>query len=386
MLALVEPIAPSPPAPKRPSPASESRIPELDGFRAIAALAVLVTHALFAFGRFEGALDGIPGPIITILSKGWLGVDLFFVLSGLLISGILIDSREKPHYFRNFYLRRVLRIMPLYFVTLAVSWYFYGSTYSGFFLFTMFFMANYASAFGVPLPHGPGVYWSLAVEEHFYLIWPLGARFLSRHALAFSALAIWVGTPLLRGWAAATHWATTDQIYEFSQFRFDGLALGALLAIWWRSPLQTRQRSLQLAAGMLAFAVVMTVVGLPFGILGTKTVASTALRYSQVQLLFGSAILTALTLRGSALTAVLRSGFLRVTSDYSYCIYMVHLSLGDAYMWLLKQTGVDMLAKFGPRLALGIQVVAIIGGTYLLAAISKRFLEDPFLRLKHRFA
>lgn len=345
-----------------------------------------MTHALFAFGRIEGALDGVPGAIITILSKGWLGVDLFFVLSGLLISGILIDSREKPHYFRNFYLRRVLRIMPLYFVTLAVCWYFYGASYSGFFLFTVFFMANFASAFGVALPHGPGVYWSLAVEEHFYLIWPLGARFLSRNALGVSALAIWLGSPVLRGLAAANNWVTTDQIYEFSCFRFDGLALGALLAIWWRSAAQTRQRSLQLAAGMVALSVVMTVVGLPFGILGTKTVASTALRYSQVQLIFGAAILAALTLRGSAVTAVLRSGFLRLTSDYSYCIYMVHLSLGDAYVTLLKKAGVDTVAQFGPRLALAMQVVAIIGSTYLLAALSKRFLEDPFLRLKHRFA
>ncbi len=386
MLALVEPIAVSPPVPARPSHASESRIPELDGFRAIAALAVLVTHALFAYGSIEGALDGVPGFIRAVLGKGWLGVDLFFVLSGLLISGILIDSRLKPHYFRNFYLRRVLRIMPLYFVTLVVSWYFYGATYSSFFLVTLFFMANFASAFGAAVPHGPGVYWSLAVEEHFYLIWPLGARFLSRNALAVSALAIWVGTPILRGLAAANQWVKIDQIYEFSQFRFDGLALGALLAIWWRSAAQTRQRSLQLAAAMVALSLLITALGVPYGILGTKTVAAVALRYSQVQLVFGAAILAALTLRGSAVTAVLRSGFLRITSDYSYCIYMVHLSLGDAYVTLLKRAGIDTVAQFGPRMALAMQVAVIIGSAYLVAALSKRFLEDPFLRLKHRYA
>jgi peptidoglycan/LPS O-acetylase OafA/YrhL len=103
---------------------AEHRVPELDGVRAIAVWMVLLTHILAGFPNAPGALDFIPDPVRQVLTHGWLGVDLFFLLSGFLITGILMDSKERPNYFRNFYMRRVLRIMPLYF-SCSLVWSFF---------------------------------------------------------------------------------------------------------------------------------------------------------------------------------------------------------------------------------------------------------------------
>ena len=360
------------------------RIPELDGFRAIAVWMVLLAHLTGGWPLPNGALDGLPAPLLFIISKGWLGVDLFFVLSGLLITGILLDSKKKPLYFRTFYGRRFLRIIPLYFVVIAVCFAAYRQP-TGYFLLSFCFLANFASAFGVGTPHGPGVFWSLAVEEHFYLAWPIMVRFLSRRHLTVVCLVIFCGSAVLRGVAVAHGMDPEMDIYPRSWFRFDGLALGALLAVFVRSPSSSRGTSLRLAGLMLLLSLLIVAAGAPFGVLGTRTVGSTALRYTHMQLLFGSGILTALALSGSRLTAFLRMPFMRVSSDLSYCIYLIHLSIGDGYHWLLRALKIDVAALFGPQGALLAQFLTVLGMTFGLAFLSKKYLEDPCLRLKRYF-
>jgi peptidoglycan/LPS O-acetylase OafA/YrhL len=360
------------------------RIPELDGFRAIAVWMVLVFHLTWGWPLPNGALDALPAPLLFIIAKGWLGVDLFFVLSGLLITGILLDSKEKPHYFRTFYGRRFLRIIPLYFAVIAVCFAAYRQP-AGYFVLSFCFLANFASAFRVATPHGPGVFWSLAVEEHFYLAWPLMVRFLSRRRLAVVCLVIFCGSAVLRGVAVAHGMDPEIEVYPRSWFRFDGLALGALLAIFVRSRYCSRRTSLGMAGLMLFLSLLIVAAGAPFGVLGTKTVASTAVRYTHMQLLFGSGILTALTLSGSRLTAFLRMPFMRVSSDLSYCIYLIHLSVGDGYHWLLSALKIDVAAAFGPRGAWLAQFIMVLGVTFGLAFLSKKYLEDPCLRLKRYF-
>jgi peptidoglycan/LPS O-acetylase OafA/YrhL len=361
------------------------RVPELDGFRAIAVWMVLLSHLFGGWPLPTGALDGFPKPLLFIISKGWLGVDLFFVLSGLLITGILLDSQTKPAYFRNFYGRRFLRIIPLYFTVIVVCFAAYRSP-AAYFLLSFCFLANFAGAWGVGTPHGPGVFWSLAVEEHFYLLWPMVVRFLSRRRLTVICLLIFFGSAVLRGVAVAHGMDPEAQIYPRSCFRFDGLALGALLALWIRSPYCSLSRSLRLAGLMLLLSLLIVGVGAPFGVLGTKTVASTAVRYTHMQLMFGSGILASLALSGSRLTAVLRLPFLRVSSDLSYCIYLIHLSVGDGYYRLLGTFNIDVAARLGARGAWLSQFVTVIVVTFALAFLSKRFLEDPCLRLKRYFS
>ena len=345
---------------------------------------VLCAHLLAGWTLPAGATRGIPGPILWVVSRGWLGVDLFFVLSGFLITGILLDSRERPKFFRNFYGRRVLRIFPLYMTVIAVTWAAYRHP-AAYFVISIFFLANFATVFGIGTPHGPGVFWSLAVEEHFYLAWPLLVRVLTRKNLTILSVAIFVATPFLRGIAVARGLDPELIVYPLSVFRFDGLALGALLAIWIRSPLVSVRNSLRVAGLMLALSLVILIAGFPFGILGTKTIASTALRYTHMQLFFGSAVLSSLALAGTAWTAVLRTTFMRISSDLSYCIYLIHLSVGDGYHWLLRTRGIDVTGALGPRGAFLCQIVCVTGASFALAALSKRYLEDPCLRLKRYF-
>jgi peptidoglycan/LPS O-acetylase OafA/YrhL len=328
--------------------------------------------------------DALPGPALAVLGRGWLGVDLFFVLSGLLITGILLNSSEKERFFRNFYGRRFLRIVPLYMTVIAVTFLAYRQSAS-YFLLSALFLANAASLFHVPIPHGPGVFWSLAVEEHFYLPWPCLVRFLTRKNLTVLCLAIFTLTPVIRGVAVAHGVDAGDVVYLLSIFRFDGLALGALLALWIRSPGASPRTSLPLAAGMLCLSLGIVFIGMPFGVLGTKTIGSAALRYTHMQLLFGSGILGSLALSGSPWTAWLRTGFMRVSSELSYCIYLIHLSIFDGYQWALAHCHLEPARFAGPMGALLIQLVCVLAVTFALAALSKRYLEDPRLRLKRYF-
>jgi peptidoglycan/LPS O-acetylase OafA/YrhL len=361
------------------------RLLEIDGFRAIAAWMVMLHHSIYAFPNPPSSIEPLTKPVLAVLSRGWLGVDLFFVLSGFLITGILLDTRSKPHYFRNFYVRRVLRIMPLYYVTLFVIWIFWRHP-TGYFLLSVVFLSNFEWLFGTGYAEPAGVYWSLAVEEHFYLVWPLLVRRLNRRHLTIVLLAIVAGSPVLRGVCAHLGMNPDRAIYQYTWFRLDGLALGALLAIWFRSSYQTRRRSLRLGGGLLLVAIVVTLAGAPFGLLQTKSVASLALRYTQVQQGFAAAVVTSLALQGSRWTALLRSKFALFSSDISYCTYLVHLSVGQAYLWLLRTAGVDPAAHLGGFGALLLRMLAIVGGTVTIGVLSKRFLEDPFLRMKRRFA
>jgi peptidoglycan/LPS O-acetylase OafA/YrhL len=263
---------------------THSRVPELDGFRAIAVWMVLGAHLVDGWRLPAGALRGVPAPLVFVLSRGWLGVDLFFVLSGLLITGILLDSRERPSYFRDFYARRFLRIIPLYFTVITITFLAYRSPVL-YFLLSYCFLANIAGVLRVGVPHGPGVFWSWAVEEHFYLAWPMVIRFMSRNSLIITCLVIFLASPVLRGIAAARGLDPAQEIYPLSWYRFDGLALGALLAIWLRSKACSPKKSLRLAGAMAMLSLLIVAAGAPFGVLGTRTVANIALRYTHMQLI-----------------------------------------------------------------------------------------------------
>lgn len=196
---------------------------------------VLIGHVGYGWATPAGTFAHIPPVFLQVASHGWLGVDLFFVLSGFLITGIPLDTKVRPHYFRNFYVRRVIRIIPLYAVYVGVCCLFYNG-YSSFFLLSTVFAANLAHLFGVSVPHGPGVLWSLAVEEHFYLLWPVLVFLLSRRNLTVLAILIIAVTPIARGLAVAYGMDIDAAVYSYSWFRFDGLALGGVLAVWIRSP------------------------------------------------------------------------------------------------------------------------------------------------------
>jgi len=149
--------------------------------RAIAIWMVLLLHGFFA-----PQPPSMPKLMQLVIDHGWLGVDLFFVLSGFLVTCILLDVKGKEHYFRTFYTRRFLRIMPVYFAVVLIWSCFYRGRAS-YFLLSSGFMANLAPLFHTRVPHGPGVLWSLAIEEQFYLFWPILVLVLRKRQLAVIA-------------------------------------------------------------------------------------------------------------------------------------------------------------------------------------------------------
>ena len=206
------------------------RMPELDTIRGIAVLFVLFFHG-FGFRYGVKGLAGFPKLFVAATLAGWVGVNLFFVLSGFLITGILLDTKFDADYYSRFYVRRALRILPLYYAVLAIlavltragwtnrsaSWAFLGLSF--------FYLSNVTALFGVALQYG--VLWSLAVEEHFYLLWPAAVRSLSRSRVAILGLIICVVCPCLRGYYFIRGYNTGT---GYTWLVADGLATGAVLA------------------------------------------------------------------------------------------------------------------------------------------------------------
>jgi peptidoglycan/LPS O-acetylase OafA/YrhL len=219
-----------------------ARIPRLDGVRAIAFLTIFVHHGF-----------GIP--------HLWAGVDIFFVLSGFLITSILMDGRGKKGAWGCFYERRALRILPPYGVFLLLATFFLHLHWEHKWLWYALFAMNFAEVFQAGVP-GLGILWSLAVEEQFYFFWPCVALRCSPRIVSRWAIVLIVLAPILRGMATPflhDHGA----IYYLMPFRMDLLASGALLAVLWRQTdvlVKWRRWGLALMGGGLLLLALCTLV------------------------------------------------------------------------------------------------------------------------------
>ena len=196
--------------------AGERRIGALDGVRGLAILLVFANHA------FK-------------IRLAWAGVDLFFVLSGFLITGILLGVKHlRPGaYYGRFYGRRARRILPPYLLLLAMTPFFFGAGWLHFGYMYAFLM-NFVTAFMIPHPSSLDVLWSLAVEEQFYLVWPVLVLLLSERALAWAVGALMLAAPLLR-YICSPEFPGYAPLYMLTPFRMDLLAAGAGLALVWRT-------------------------------------------------------------------------------------------------------------------------------------------------------
>jgi peptidoglycan/LPS O-acetylase OafA/YrhL len=215
-----------------------NRIPQLDGVRALAFLMIFLRHAF-----------GIP--------LFWAGVDIFFVLSGFLISSILMNSAGEPGAWSHFYKRRALRILPTYCVYLLLATYFFQLHWGWNILWYVLFAMNIPEALWPLAPDGPGVLWSLAVEEQFYFVWPFIALKLKPAVVLRCAIGIVIGAAVLRAIFTpflSSHWP----IYYLTPFRMDLIAAGAVMAVLWRNPgplyLWRRWGLVLLGGGALLFA------------------------------------------------------------------------------------------------------------------------------------
>jgi peptidoglycan/LPS O-acetylase OafA/YrhL len=343
-------------------------IPALDGLRAIAVLMVLVTH-------FWG--DPAEYPLLNRLAAaGWAGVDLFFVLSGFLITSILLASKERPHYYRNFYARRTLRIFPLYYLVLAVvliglplvstlpaqlmtdRWMYFA------------YLSNVALAIGGWQLFMIDITWSLAIEEQFYLGWPSVVRALTPRRLVIVCAILLVAAPLAR--LAAFEALGWRWIHMGTPFRLDAFAVGGLLALV--------QVSTRAAAAMFGLGGVTLLTLVLTGQFARDSFLVGTIGYSLTALTSGAALTLATTSRWLAWRPLRRIG------EVSYGMYLLHplclvaisVAVGVVKADIMKLTGWPL-----PDAVLGLLLAS--AGVYVVAAICYRVYETPFLRLKRYF-
>lgn len=353
------------------------RIRELDGLRGMAVLAVLAQH-YFSWWPQIGA------------GNGWLGVDLFFILSGFLITGILLELRNNEYYFRVFYFRRALRIFPLYFLVMAV--YLILSLASGkpgtlglwaqyvFYYTSLFLGQPHELKQNVVIPAvaaGLAVMWSLSVEEIYYIIWAPIVRFTSRNALIFILGCMIVISPLLRWYF---HTQTYPEIYTF-YCRMDGLAYGSAVALsvhhrnqkgnLWKIPDYVFDWA---TVGALTIAWAFWLITK-----GNRSHASvTTIGIVLADIAFGLTVFAAIRHAGGStwwLRAV-RAGWLRSIGMVSYGLYLVHYPLRSFAMWLVQ------LGHFSRFVGLVLEFSVGLGLSFAVAYAMWYGMESKILRLK----
>ena len=354
----------------------DGRIAPLDGLRAVAVLMVVVYHATV----FERGGGPFSAALLKAARFGWSGVDLFFVLSGFLITGILRDERGAENYFRAFYSRRFLRIFPLYYLSLAALVLLYRvppSESTWYWLYLSNVKATLDGWPAAPLSH----FWSLAVEEQYYLVWPLLVFSLSRRALLALCVAIVAIVPAMR---TAAWFAGSSEIglYTLTWFRLDALAAGSALALLVRSAPRARLRSGAWATGVASATAMGGIVVRGGGDPNWTSPLVLTVGLTLVALLFASFL--ALTVTASAdspAARLLGARGLRRIGEISYGIYVFHWPVTSA----LRGAGF-VPAALGPGpLGWVVYLAGIAAAVTGLALLSWKSLEAPCLAWKRRF-
>ena len=373
------------------------RMPALDGLRGIAILLVMFHHfQIIAPGQ------GVQAVLFHLSEFGPHGVDLFFVLSGFLITGILLDSRQHSHYFRNFYARRTLRIFPLYYLVVALSVLVlpaaiaavpaasaklarFATTASDW-PWYVFYLSNFLIAKTGEWRHPVlGVTWSLAIEEQFYLVWAVVVFFLVRRrveslALALVALSLIIRAALLYSGAS---WITA---YVITPCRFDAIGLGAFLAAAMGGP-ESAWEALGRISRWVAWLGTPLLLGLyGAGVWAYEDPATMIYGYTPVALVCSAWLRLALAPHAHpVIAASLGNGALRFFGKYSYSIYLIHLPLRAA----IRDT-IFAAAKTHSALGSGLVYQFVFYGAATaalvpLALLSWNLLESPILSLKRFF-
>lgn len=364
-----------------PKPALD-HVPALDGVRGLAVFMVFVFH----FSQGMPDLN-LPRPLeqgLRLLTLGQKGVDLFFVLSGFLITGILMRTKQSPHYLRNFYIRRVLRIFPLYFAVVFLCllwgwiWSLPGYAWSKNWWYALY-LQNVGMTFWPGAVAGPGHFWSLAVEEHFYLFWPFVVLACSRKGLAIFALALIVAAGAFRLLLLSAGY----DVFTFTLCRMDALALGALLAVCFRG--SAKWNAVSRWTRRLFWPAFLAGIPAFFIFSGTHHPVQQAVKYLVFAGFCGGLLVLALQASPNALLPRLFiNPLLRFMGKISYAMYVFHpwvcgwlgrISTRPAWSPLKGHVILSTLADFA----------LMVGATILAAWLSWVLFENPILKLKEKF-
>ncbi|MCF7732414.1 MAG: acyltransferase [Akkermansiaceae bacterium] len=372
----------------------------LDGFRGLAVLLVMWSH----FIAVSPGLDH-HGALGRLLLGGHYGVDMFFVLSGFLITGILLDAKGSPGYFRVFIMRRVLRIFPLYYMVLAAVflgpwllglaglgdplWYWHETDSPWWFWLYSSNWGQIVKGWGTPdgawlyTPPGTslGHFWSLAVEEQFYLLWPWVVVALGRRKLGWLCASFLLLAPVMAALLSDLAGNTVSG-YVSTVGRFNTLGCGALLAIAVRHP-GWLARAARPSAWLFPLSALLLLASLAFEVkVCLWKIDSLSVL---VPLCFGSGLVCALRPEGGAWSGLLSTPPMRFLGKYSYGLYVYHHLLMPVWVsylwvgWITPQLGTGPLAVAVYMLAAGAASIA-------LAMLSWALLENPCLKLKRFFS
>jgi peptidoglycan/LPS O-acetylase OafA/YrhL len=361
---------------------SAQHVPALDGIRGFAALSIFIVHYAGGSHAFMGRLRYLAEPI----NFGWAAVSLFFVLSGYLISGILWDSIGTPNWWRRFYWRRSLRIFPLYYLALliaiahSIGSHGLRSIFPGvlpYFVYLQNVPTVYPTLARFPDVRSLSHFWSLAVEEQFYLIWPFVLAWLypKSDRARNICLLVWISSLAFRVAVFATGtghlWAIA-----FLVARAGELSLGAYLALAVRDPIRKDRlfRRARWVFGVSLLAVIAVIVGTGGAGVESKGMATVGIAINAV--LFASLI--CLSLRPGLAASIFEIGWLRWLGRVSYGVYVYHILLGDAFDWIASR----IFPGVGREFHFLVLFFVAASGTLIVASLSYYFFELRFLRMR----
>jgi len=382
-----------------PHPQPVNRMAPLDGLRGFASLYVIVAH-LFPLLRGSGTGERI---LRSLIDLGWSGVDLFFVLSGFLITGILLKSKQASagRYFGVFYARRFLRVFPVYYMLLVILLvivprisYFENTNYFWVVPGNSFpywaYLSNWRDQFNAGTHIFLCVCWSLSIEEQYYLVWPLIAWCTSSRSLAGISLGLFASSALLRSVLFFIAGYPADMVFRMTFTHLEGIALGSALAVAWQDRERYRLVLLRLArlALPLGSALLALVVYAGLTKANGEEISYTPtmiLTFPLIAVFWGSIMVRSVMMDG-IVKSIFTTRFLRLLGKYSYAAYLfqfaaawfVDIVLAQAHRRLPvipELTGpAGLLAKFA------LQVAA----TYGFAGLSWKILEGPINAFKDR--
>lgn len=372
-------------------PPESRRVAVLDGLRGVAILFVIVYH--YVWTGPESPVGSVLRVFRNSFRMGWCGVDLFFVLSGFLIGGILLDARSSPNYYRTFYLRRVHRILPIYYLLVVVyalaAFLAFGHAptplemsrlKASFLPIHLLFLQNIHMVPGTVFTNQClSPLWSLAVEEQFYLVAPLLIRYVSRRRLVVCLLTAILGAPLVR--AALFYVGHPSAAFNWMPARADGLAFGILVAILWRTPSAVSWLAKNRhATGGSLLMMGGVVAGLAILAPSPQSALMATVGLSVVALFF-ALVLVAVLLPGSLIAVFMRHRILLEFGTVSYAMYLIHDPLNPLAHWVFRRTW----AGFNSLPEIGVTLLAFVL-TWGLARLSWFLLEKPIMRRGHGYS
>jgi peptidoglycan/LPS O-acetylase OafA/YrhL len=365
------PAAPASQAEGGSSRPGRTRLPEVDGLRGVAIWLILLGHFFVAY--YAKDLRAASPVVFNLCSRFMWGVDLFFVISGFLIGGILLDHRHSTAMVKTFYLRRVLRIWPLYFFLVLLL---AGPTYAmGFpaqarylpFWSYLLFVQNIPMSLGFWALFAYAPLWSIAVEEQFYLAAPLLVRKTPIRRIK-QILFVAVCSAVAARWVCLSGTWLND---AFTLCRLDAIAIGFFGALIIRKEVVSLQKLLN-ARALCLLAILMVPGFLAVAAYSNLPLYLGALTPSYIALFFLVVVLLAVQDSSAVLKRILRNPFLTVSGKFCYFLYLFHLTI---------LYNVELFLD-NPILARLISLPVCLG----LAFISWRFFESPLIAIGHRWS